>query len=89
MKKFLLLLLVLLLAAGIGLYFFPDTRQVLPAAVREPVSQMLPAEETAVYKWKDAAGNWQYTDSPPDDPAIPYTVVRVPKDANVIPSETQ
>lgn len=86
MKKLLMLVIILLLAAGIALYLFPQTREILPDAVRAPVSQVLPPNETAVYKWKDAAGNWQYTDTPPEGD-IPYTVVRVPNDANVMPAE--
>ncbi len=46
---------------------------------------LAPSAVTTAYKWRDAQGNWQLTDSPPPQ-GTPYEVVEAHGDANIIPS---
>jgi hypothetical protein len=75
-----LLLLVALAAAYAWWYFAPDT---LPDVIRK----QLPASARAnpvLYKWRDAKGHWNVTDTPPSD--RPYETLRYDPKANVVPS---
>ena len=60
-----LLLLLLLGAAGLGIYFYmnPDqTKGLLEGTPLEAESEL-----TRAYKWQDAQGRWQITDEPPPE----------------------
>ncbi len=83
MRRLVYILLVLAVAGGL-LYYY--RHQVFPA-LPEPVRATLPDPAvTTAYKWRDASGTWQLTDTPPP-PGVPYETVRVRRDTNVIPAE--
>jgi hypothetical protein len=71
------------LAAWAWWYFAPGS---LPDFVRDrlPLAESSPAHNPALYKWKDARGNWQYTDQPPAEGS--YETIRVDPDTNVLPA---
>ncbi|HSE13846.1 MAG TPA: DUF4124 domain-containing protein [Rudaea sp.] len=73
--------IVLALIAGFGWWYLaPDT---LPDAVRK----LLPASERAnpvLYKWRDAKGRWNVTDTPPAD--RPYETLKYDPKTNVVPT---
>ena len=61
MNKLMLLVLVVLVAAGVFWYLQPDTAQ---RWLQEgPLGSS--GELTRVYKWRDGQGRWQITDEPP------------------------
>ena len=80
MKIFVLVLLILA-AAGGYLYLHPD--------VMHPLLQGTPLDpppvETKLYKWRDATGQWQVTDTPPGG-GIKYEILHYRTDVNVIPA---
>jgi len=84
MKKFLLLFVVALIAGGIYVYKTPAYR----AWFERQSDEILPTTVThnKVYRWKDQNGQWQLSDSPPQN-GIEYEEVEYHKDTNVIPSE--
>ena len=75
-----LLLLAIATAAGAWWYYAPDT---LPGFVKAqlPVS---PKSNPVLYKWRDAKGRLQVTDTPPTD--RPYETLRYDPKLNVVPS---
>ena len=75
--------LVILVAAAAGgyLYLHPEvTRPLLQGTPME-----LPPAETKLYKWRDATGQWQVSDTPPGG-GIKYEVLHYRSDANVVPA---
>lgn len=84
MKKFLLILAAVL--TGIALYVYLDPR--LGRQLENTVRETLPGQSpsTQVYKWQNAAGQWQITDTPP--PAgTPHETLDYDHDANLMPAE--
>jgi len=85
MKKWLLILVVLLLAGAAYVYFGNP-----PTAWMKKVKQHLPSspssDTTTVYKWRDPQGSWQITDTPPDG-AVPYETLQYHNDTNLMPAE--
>jgi len=80
MKKLILLLLVLGVAAAVYLVQNPkvwnEIRRDLPLIGGEDV--------TRAYKWRDAQGRWQVTGAPPAD-GVEYEVQEYAGDVNVLP----
>lgn len=84
MKKFFLIAIVVLAVAGYYVYQDPQLR----AWFDRQTQEMLPEQAThhVIYRWQDAQGQWQVSNTPP--PAgVDYETVRYHKDANVIPAE--
>ena len=84
MKKFLVVALGILIAAGYVAYTNPQVR----AYLERKTHQVLPAAATqqTLYRWKNRQGEWQVSGKPP--PAgIKYETVHYPTNANVIPAE--
>lgn len=74
-----LILLALIAGAGAWWYFAPDT---LPAFVKAQLPAS-PKSAPTLYKWRDAKGHLNYTDTPPAD--RPYETVHYDPNANVLP----
>ena len=80
MKTFLVLLLVLFLAAAAFIYRYPEYA---PGWLKEsPLA--LEAESTVLYKWRDKQGNWMATDEAPPE-GIPYETQEYRHDVNILP----
>jgi Domain of unknown function (DUF4124) len=61
-------------------YFAPD-------ALPDPLRKLLPASARAnpvLYKWRDAKGRWNVTDTPPAD--RPYETLKYDPKTNVVPT---
>jgi hypothetical protein len=81
MLKFLLIILLILAAAGSYLYLHPELwRPWVQGTPLEPLTA-----ETRLYKWLDTNGQWQVSDTPPP-PGIKYEVLQYRSDVNVIPA---
>ena len=79
--KILVLIIVIVLSAGGYLYLHPElSRQLLQSTPLAPA----PAK-TMLYKWRDATGQWQVSDTPPGA-GIKYEVLYYRSDVNVIPA---
>ena len=77
-----LVLLVLLLAAGAYLYFYPETGNRLLQGLKE--TGITQKKTDRIYKWRNDKGEWQLTDTPP--PAgIEYEQTDYREDVNVLP----
>ena len=50
-----------------------------------PIDTVKP-KTTTVYKWRDAAGNWQISDQPPGN-GTEYETLEYHRDANVMPAD--
>ncbi len=75
------LLALALAAVGFAWWrFFPDS---LPTTVRQ-VTPPSPTSSPVLYKWRDAKGNLNYTDTPPAD--RPFEKVQIDPNTNVLPS---
>jgi hypothetical protein len=76
------LLVVLALAAALFAWWrlAPET---LPGFAQALVPRS-PEANPPLYKWRDAAGAWHVTDSPPQD--RPYETVVVDPETNVVPA---
>jgi hypothetical protein len=82
-RQFLLgLLVALALLAGIAAWLWYRAPEHLPLELRRdnPHSRDYAPK---IYRWKDAAGRTQLTDSPPAD--RPYETIRIDPDTNVVP----
>lgn len=70
----------------------PDMSNIgLPKAVPDVVDKVVPAEKTVVYKWRDAAGGWHYSNEQPPD-GVGYELLNVDPNTNLmagvkVPSE--
>lgn len=79
--RLLLLLVVLLAGAGLYLYFFPESGRHLKNALPD---QDFTKKTARIYKWRNEQGEWQLTDTPP--PAgIDYERSDYHEDVNVLP----
>lgn len=76
--------LVILAIAGAYLYLNPEKwKKWVKGTPLEPAPTV-----TQMYKWKDADGQWQISDRPPDA-GIQYEVLKYSSDTNVMPSLQQ
>ena len=79
------LLAMLLIGAGIWLYTHPDSaagwRLLLPETITSPRTDRL-------YRWRDAQGAWQVTDTLPP-PGTAYETLDYRDDVNVLPVPPQ
>ena len=79
--KILVLVILIIAAAGGYLYLHPEIwRPLLQGTPLAP-----PPVETKLYKWLDANGQWQVSDTPPAG-GVKYEVLQYRSDVNVIPS---
>lgn len=89
MKKFFLLLTIVLVVAAVYVYQDPQLREraeKLPGRLHDQLNDKPPS--SAAYKWRDRAGVWQYSSEPPP-PGTPYEKVEVRHDVNVLPVPEQ
>lgn len=84
MKKLIVFSLLVLLAAGTGVYLNPDWRAYFQ---RQGDAVMDKARTTTVYKWKDPQGRWQVSNQKPP-PGTDYQRLEYQRDTNVMPRET-
>ena len=83
MKKFLLIVLAVLIGGAAYVYLNPELRD----QTRQEVDKLTGQDQSrTLYRWQDADGQWEITDSPPRE-GIPYETLRYDTEANVIPSE--
>lgn len=76
------LLLFLLVAGGAAGYYYLHPEELPSWAARTEVGRDL--QTTRVYKWRNAGGEWQISDTPP--PAgIEYEVQTYGRETNVLP----
>ncbi len=83
--KLIIVLIIAVSGVGTYLYFMPEDR---PDFVQEWVkgTPLEPAPtKTYLYKWQDAAGQWQITDRPPEG-NIAYKKLEYSSDTNIVPS---
>ncbi|MBM2830182.1 MAG: hypothetical protein HW411_972 [Gammaproteobacteria bacterium] len=79
--KFVFIVLAILAALGAYLYLHPDVWQ---GWVKN--TPLAPAPTTThIYKWQDANGAWQITDTPPAT-GIKYELLEYRSDTNVMPA---
>jgi hypothetical protein len=79
--RLLAVLLLLLAGAGAYLYFFPETLTYLEESLPETEFSK---KTDRIYKWRNAQGEWQLTDTPP--PAgTEYELTDYREDLNVLP----
>ena len=75
------LLIALLLLGGGYVYLYPDTARQLRGQLKAPE---ITHKTARLYKWRNTAGEWQITDTPP--PAgIEYERLDYRSDENVLP----
>jgi hypothetical protein len=79
-KKISLLILLLALAVGIMLLFYPE--KLKEWSKDTPLE--LPPTTTILYKWQNSDGEWVVSDDPPAED-IPYQKMKYRSDANVLP----
>ena len=79
------LLLALLVAGGIFLYLNPDYRSRLLSSTSEMIT---PVATSRIYKWRNARGDWQLTDTLPPE-GISYEILEHRSDENVLPRPPQ
>ena len=84
MKKLLFILAAVL--AGALLFVWQDPQ--LSKKVKDQTHDLLTPTTTTVYKWQDAKGNWQISNSPPAS-NIPYETQEYHRDTNIMPSEIE
>ncbi len=75
------LLLVVAIAAGAWLWLNPEQAADLKSKLPD---NDLTKKTATVYKWRNAAGEWQLTDAPPPD-GIEYERTQYHEDVNVLP----
>ena len=81
MKKFVLLLAIVL--GSIGAYFYFNPTEFLK--LDNKIINMIPnRDSTTLYRWKDPQGQWQVSDTPPSE--VAYEELNYRHDVNVIPS---
>jgi Domain of unknown function (DUF4124) len=76
------MLVLLLLVAGTAWWYFA------PDSMPEPLRRVLPRSARAnppLYRWHDAQGHVQVTDTPPAD--RPYETLQYDPKTNVVPSD--
>jgi Domain of unknown function (DUF4124) len=83
--RLILLLIVLSMAAGLVWYLKPEYRQRFQDLSSDiGLSRIAPQHTARLYKWRDAAGNWQITDQLPPE-GIGYEKLEYRDDVNVLP----
>jgi len=79
--KAIIWVLVILAIAGAYLYLNPEKwKKWVKGTPLEP-----PPAVTQMYKWKDANGQWQVSDRPPDA-GTKYEMLQYRSDENIVPS---
>jgi hypothetical protein len=78
--RFVWLLLVLLLAAGIYIYLDPG----LKSQLLNRTSGLGQSSTVQAYKWRNARGEWQITDKAPPD-GVAYELLEHRSDENILP----
>ena len=84
MKKFIFILVVVLL--GLGLYIWQDPQ--LKRKVLHQAEDVITPSTTTVYKWKDKNGNPVISNSPPTGDT-PYETLKYHRDSNVVPTKEE
>jgi hypothetical protein len=85
MKKLIVILVALLIAAAAFVYTDPQLRQDATNAVKRFIGKSAPTSgSTVIYKWTDDNGVVQYTSEPPPK-GTPYEEVEAQHDVNVLP----
>ncbi|MEZ5541680.1 MAG: hypothetical protein R3F42_06515 [Pseudomonadota bacterium] len=79
--------LLLLLAAGTGLWFYTHPESVRQVRTLLPYHPFPPKTER-LYKWRNARGEWQVTDTQPP-PGTAYETLDIRADVNVLPVPPQ
>lgn len=79
--RLLVLLLVLMGGAGLYFYFFPDSGARLLDSLQNPD---FTKKTDRIYKWRNERGEWQLTDIPPP-PGVEYQLTDYREDVNVLP----
>lgn len=79
MRFALILIALLLVAAGAAYYFHPEW---FGEAVRAVTPEAAPQ---VMYKWQDARGQWVVSDTPPED-GVAYEAVTIAPNTNVMPT---
>ena len=83
--RLILLLVVLAVIAGVALYIKPEYRQWFQELSSDiGLSRIAPRKTERLFKWRDAAGNWQITDRLPPE-GIDYEMLEYREDVNVLP----
>jgi hypothetical protein len=83
MKKLLLALVIILIIGGIYVYNNPAWRGYFERQRDKVVDKV---EQTTLYKWQDADGQWQVSDKKP--PAgVDYKVLHYDRNTNVLPKK--
>ena len=84
MRLFLLLIILLLVAGGVA-YFKPEYwNRIQELSSDVGLSQITQKKTARLFKWRDAAGNWQITDQLPPE-GIDYEMLEYREDVNVLP----
>ncbi len=84
MNKALFLLLAVL--TGVALYVYLDPS--LNRQASQQIDEVLGSDQSrTLYRWRDAEGQWQLSDTPPKAD-IPYETVQYHQDTNVVPAES-
>jgi hypothetical protein len=78
-----ILALVILIAAAAGGYLYLHPEVIRPLLQGTPLA--LPPAETKLYKWRDATGQWQVSDTPPGA-GVKYEILQYRSDVNVVPA---
>lgn len=82
-RRWWLVALIVAVAAAAAAYVYFYQRPAVDRVLRElPVD--LPGRTTEVYKWRDAAGNWQISDRKPPD-GTPFETLQYDGRINVMP----
>ena len=82
--RFTWLLILLLLAAGVYLYLNPA----LKSQLLNSASDLGKPATVDAYKWRNAQGEWQITDTPPPE-GVQYEHLEHRADENVLPRPPQ
>jgi hypothetical protein len=83
MRQFLAgMLAALLLMGAVAAWVWHQRPDLLPEGVQQQ-NPNSPRYAPAVYRWKDAQGRTQISDSPPPD--RPYETVRIDPETNAVP----
>ncbi len=86
MKTLFWILVTVVLGLGLYTYWNPDFPGQAGRSVRETLG--IAPQTTVVYKWQDAAGQWQITDRPPAT-GIAYETLHYRSDQNLLPLPPQ
>lgn len=83
MKKALLIFIAILAGVAWYLYSEPEKRD----WIKQKTKALTPGPQTTtLYKWQDANGQWQVSNTPPPE-GTPHETLKYRDDVNLIPSE--